>query len=599
VEVSTTAGARRSTPATVSVGASYPDVPLHQLTTTAAVHEALQALLAAPRIGVDTETTGLDPLSDRLRLLQLATPQAVYVLDAFHLDPRALAPLFDDAMTGPTLVGHNLKFDLRFLQRAGLAIPAGARLFDTMLASQLLSAGTRVPHNLAAVAQRALDITLAKEEQRSDWTGALSQDQLCYAALDAAVLLPLADRLRADLEGADLQRVATIEMGALPTIVWLEQTGVPFDKDAWLRLAEAAVAERDAVERDLTALAGTAGLFEGSSTTTWSSPAQVATVLRARGHDVTSVDEAALHQLVDAGEPLAPLLLRYRDAAKRASTYGAAYVAHVHPVTGRIHAGLLQLGSDAGRMSCIKPNLQQVPRQPAYRACIRPEAGRVLVKADYAQIEMRLAAEIAGDTRLIEAFQRGDDLHTVTARTVLGKTDVSKADRQAAKAVNFGLLYGMGAEGLRAYAAQNYGVQWSLQEATTVRARYFAAYRGLHAWHRGQPHTAVDTRTVAGRRRQGITSFTQKLNSPVQGSGADGLKAALGLLWETQRRAPTAAPILVVHDEIVVECDQGAAEEARAWLVDAMTRGMETVLHQAPAEVEATICANWSGEALQ
>jgi len=380
----------------------------------------------------------------------------------------------------------------------------------------------------------------------------------------------------------------------------LMETGVPFDSDGWQRLA--LVAEQDVarVEQDLTLLAATGGLFaNGQSTVKWSSTQQVAALLRERGHAaVTSTEEVVLRQLADEGEPLAPLLLRHREASKRASTYGLDYLKHVHPLTGRIHASFRQLGSEAGRMSATDPNVQQVPRDKAYRACVRPGPGRVLVKADYAQIELRLAAQIAPDERLIEAFQRGVDLHAVTACRVLGKTDVTKSDRQAAKAVNFGLLYGMGAKGLRQYAADEYGVQWTEEEAQTVRGRFFAEYRGLHAWHRSQPDGEVETRTIAGRRRLGVERYTEKLNSPVQGSGADGLKAALGRLWETRHRVPSAAPILVVHDEIVVECDRTQAEEARAWVMDAMRSGMETVLHRVPAEVEATICGDWSGTAL-
>jgi len=575
-----------------------PALPYTMLTTARDVEDMLTTARRAPVVGIDTETTGLDALTDRLRLIQIATADAVYMLDACALDPRLIAPLLQG--DGPLLVGHNLKFDLRFLDSAGIPRPRGHRLFDTMLGAQLLGAGAgpSVRYGLKDVAERALSLTISKDEQRSDWSGTLRPEQLAYAARDAAILPALAERLRGDIDSAGLQRVCDIEMRALPTIAWVEQTGVPFDATAWTRLADAASDELVEVERELTAVTGTGGLFEGSSTVNWGSAPQVATLLRARGHTITSTDEAALLELAEAGEPLAALLLRHRDAAKRASTYGADYLKWGNPRTGRIHASLLQLGSDAGRMSCQKPNLQQVPRDKRYRACFRPGEGRVLIKADYAQIELRLAAEIAGDTRLIEAFQRGDDLHAVTASTVLGKTEVSKADRQAAKAVNFGLLYGMGAEGLRLYAKNEYGVQWSVDEAAAVRAKFFDTYRGLKAWHRRQPDGALDTYTVAGRRRSGITSFTQKLNSPVQGSGADGLKAALGLLGETRSRVLSAAPVNIVHDEIVVECDRDQAEEARAWVMDAMRSGMETVLHRVPAEVEATICSAWSGIAL-
>jgi len=609
-------------PTTITVGASYPDLPVRTLSTVDDVRRALPALLAAPVVGVDTETTrqdneasgldlktaGLDPLRGRIRLVQLATADEVYLLDTNVIDPRVLAPLFDaPAGAGPLLVAQNAAFDVRFLRQAGLATPTGSRLFDTELAARLLSASAfkkgyaPVRHGLGAIAQRVLGLPLDKTAQTSDWSGALTEEQLRYAALDAAILPLLAERLQADLARAGLERVAALEMRALPAVAWLMETGVPFDAEGWCRLALQAEADTARIEQEMTALAGTGGLFAGAHTSVkWSSTQQVAAFLRERGHsDITSTDEAALHQLADAGEPLAPLLLRHREASKRASTYGLDYLKHVHSLTGRIHASFRQLGSEAGRMSATDPNVQQVPRGKAYRACVRPGPGRVLVKCDYAQIELRLAAQIAPDERLVEAFQRGDDLHTVTARRVLGKTDVTKADRQAAKAVNFGLLYGMGAKGLRQYAADEYGVQWTEEEAQTVRGRFFAEYRGLHAWHRGQTDGEVETRTIAGRRRLGVERYTEKLNTPVQGSGADGLKAALGRLWETRDRAPGADPILVVHDEIVVECDRGQADEARAWVVDAMRTGMETVLHRVPAEVEATICADWSGTPLE
>ncbi len=590
-------------PLTVTLGASYPDLPVWALVTQDDIQRALPALMTAPMVAVDTETTGLDPLADRLRLVQLATAAGVYLLDTARVDPRTLAPLFcAPAAGGPLLLAHNSVFDLRFLAQAGLDIPSGARLFDTMLASQLHTASAdkvgaaRLSHGLGALATRLLGLTIDKGGQKSDWTGALSAEQFRYAALDAAVLLPLAQRLQTELLSAGLDRVAALEMGAIPTVAWLMQTGVPFDGEQWAALAGAATDEQAHLEQELTLQADTGGLFPGGpGTLCWSSPQQVAALLRGRGHDVVTTDEATLRQLAEAGEPLAPLLLLHRDASKRASTYGRDYLKHIHPATGRIHAQFLQLGSQAGRMSAATPNVQQIPRSAAYRACVRPGPGRVLIKCDYAQIELRCAAEIAPDERLIAAFERGDDLHTVTAQTVLGKTEVTKADRQAAKAVNFGLLYGMGAPGLRRYAADEYGVSWSGDEAEAVRSAFFAQYRGLRAWHNRQPRSAVDTRTVTGRRRLGVERFTEKLNTPVQGSAADGMKAALGLLWETRHQSPSAAPVLVVHDEIVVECDRGEAEQTREWVRSAMRAGMETVLHRVPAEVEAIVCSDWSG----
>lgn len=219
----------------------------------------------------------------------------------------------------------------------------------------------------------------------------------------------------------------------------------------------------------------------------------------------------------------------------------------------------------------------------------------MLVKADYSQIELRIAAKVARDRRMLAAYQAGEDLHTLTARALLGKAEVTKADRQLAKAVNFGLLYGQGADGLRRYARAGYGVELTAAEAARHRETFFRTYPGLRAWHRSVGEGAVDTRTLAGRRRAGVTRYTEKLNSPIQGSGADGLKRALALLWERRHQCPDAFPVLFVHDEIVVECDAERAEEAAVWLRAAMVDGMAPLVAPAPVEVEVSGGPTWGG----
>jgi len=188
----------------------------------------------------------------------------------------------------------------------------------------------------------------------------------------------------------------------------------------------------------------------------------------------------------------------------------------------------------------------------------------VLIKADYAQIELRLIAEIAGDDAMKKAFIDGVDLHALTATHVNGGgaiEDVTTDDRQMAKAVNFGLIYGMGAPRLADYARSSYGVDMDEATASEVRASYFRAYPGLRRWQRLQGRLK-ETRTVSGRRRafEGDGHYTGKLNSPVQGTGADGLKLALIRLWET-RDTVDAYPVLTVHDEIVVEAPADIHED--------------------------------------
>src|SRR5262249_14699664 len=218
--------------------------------------------------------------------------------------------------------------------------------------------------------------------------------------------------------------------------------------------------------------------------------------------------------LAAVDHPLAALLRAHRSASKRVSTYGSEWAGKAYH-DGRLFAGWKQIGADPGRMVCSSPNLQNLPRDPRYRRCIVAPPGRVLIKADYSQIELRIAARISGDKALLDAYARGLDVHTLTAQRILGKEEVTKADRQTAKSLNFGLLYGMGAKGLRAYALSNYGVELTEDEARGYREAFFDTYAGLRRWHRSVPEAPADTRTLTGRRRQGVARFTEKLNTPV------------------------------------------------------------------------------------
>jgi DNA polymerase-1 len=180
---------------------------------------------------------------------------------------------------------------------------------------------------------------------------------------------------------------------------------------------------------------------------------------------------------------------------------------------------------------------------------------------------------------------------------VLGIQEVTKQHRQLAKALNFGLLYGMGAKGFRVYARSNYGLDLSEEEAGRYGQAFFRNYPGLAAWHRRVGRSGkhmVETRTLAGRRRLGVERWTEKLNTPVQGTGADGLKLALALLWERRGEVPGASPVLVVHDEIVVECDTDQAEAVAAWLRQAMRDGMPW-LDPVPVEVQVKTAPTWGG----
>jgi DNA polymerase-1 len=404
--------------------------------------------------------------------------------------------------------------------------------------------------------------------------------------------VPLYAALAQKVEATGLERAAEIETRALPAFVWLARSGVAFDRATWDSLTrEAEQAAQELAARLDAAAPPRPGFLVKDGAWDWNSPQQVKAAFEAAGIKLDSTEDEAL---AGVDHPMAALLRDYRVAQKRVTTYGK----HARE-DGRIYAAWNQLGSVAGRTSCSSPNLQQVPRDPRYRRCFVAPPGRVLVKADYSQLQLRIAARIAGDEAMLDAYARGEDLHTRTARQLTGKAEVSKADRQLAKAVNFGLLFGLGAKGLRGYARSNYGLDLSEAEAQRYRQAFFAAYPGLARWHRRAGASAAkECRTLAGRRRllDARTPYTHRLNSPVQGTEADGAKLAMALLWERRGQCPGAFPVLFCHDEIVVEADAGRVEAAAAWLRQAMLDSMVPMLAPVLVEVEVRVGATWGGD---
>jgi DNA polymerase I len=573
------------------------------IATPSQLDAALPILIAAPTLALDTETTGLDPLTDDVRLVQFFLPDCVYVIDLATIPVAQLIPIF---RTQKRWIGHNLKFDLKFLMASHVP-PLTGELVDTMLCSQLLYAGTPEgtlsKSGLAVVVARELGVTLEKALQTSDWSQALRPEQLHYAARDVSVLWPLADALMTKLEGAGLAHVAQLEGACTPALALMELNGLPIDAVQWQAMTAAEERRLVEVSSAMAALLhGQGRNLSGDCTVNWDSHKQILALLQARGHAIETTDATTL-RLLRTADPLIPLLLEYREASKRISTYGEAWLRKLHPVTGRLHPDYLQLGSQAGRMSCQRPNVQQVPRESQYRRAIRAPEGQVLIKADYSQIELRIAAMMAEDETMLQAFQAGKDLHVVTGAAVMKvpESEVTAAHRQISKSLNFGLLYGMGVDRLRAYAESTYGVALTEDEAARHRGQFFATYTGLRRWHQQtgdqlKRASSVDTRTLAGRRRLQVDKFTELLNTPVQGSGADGLKGALGRLFQHRADAPTAKLVAAVHDEIVVECPVQQADATAAWVITHMQAAMEQIVKgSVPIVVETNIGQTWAG----
>lgn len=652
------------------------DFALVRVEDEVALKRMMRELFTHTRFGFDVETaraeglsdeeegrlkTALDPYRARLRLVQIAVPGTVYVVDVWKTgqDLEWLKRLFDHAQQ---IISHNQEFDLRIVAARGVVMPSGVKLFCTMIADTLVTAGDRTArHSLGVVVPRWLGVGIDKGEQRSDWSRlTLTAEQIEYAARDSYILLPLADRLQEEIIQARLDRVFSLEMGALPAIATMRLEGVGFDRDSWMKLAREAEANCDEVEEalgrfldvkvapkstrqmraalleyghdvELNELEAACGGARFKPFKTQKAlkemldelmiklkKEEVVDIVKGRvnlassdqrvellnkigekcGFEVENADEDTLKAL-EGKHPAIPYFLRLAKATKLATTYGEEFLQYVNPVTKRLHADWRQLGTQSGRMSCGE-GMQQIPGDKRYRGCFtapdRKGKKRKLIKADYSQIELRIAAVVFRDQRMLQAYNAHEDLHRLTAALVLDKDikDVTDADRKIAKSLNFGLLYGMGARKLRIYAKTNYGVDMTEEQAQQFREKWLLAYQGVQIAHRAVRSGVEDVRTLAGRRRIGVERYSEKLNTPIQGTGADGTKAALKRLWEDRERFPTAFPVLIVHDEIVVECDEDDAEACKEWLVNHMVAGMAEVLKGVPIEVEAQVANSWA-----
>ena len=266
---------------------------------------------------------------------------------------------------------------------------------------------------------------------------------------------------------------------------------------------------------------------------------------------------------------------------------------------GYVKASYMQLGADTGRMSSIKPNNQQIPRDSEFRQCVEAPKGWKIVDADFSQMELRLAAALANDENMIQAFIRGEDLHDYTAEQM-------GCDRQIAKSANFGLLYGAGAEGLRNYAGSS-GVLMTLEEATKVRDNWLHTYKGVHAWQNKNYQIAknsngnewAETRIPLSNMRRylkgDLNRVTVRCNTPIQGAGAAILKCALGNLWtevkvcgEDKVRIAAA-----VHDELILLVKEQFADAWARKLKDIMENAESKWLGRVPAVAEVSVGNTW------
>jgi DNA polymerase-1 len=592
------------------------------VTTPEALDRWLSTLANAPAFAFDTETTSVD--AQRAELVGVsfaAEPGHAAYVPVGHDYPgtppqlpldqvlAGLKPLLEDPAR-PKIAQHG-KFDLNVLTRYGIEIAGFA--YDTMLESYVLNS-TATLHNMDALAKKYLGVDtilysdVAGKGAKQIGFSQVGLDEACaYAAEDADITLRLHQALWPKLQAEPgLQRVFNeIEMPLAPVLARMERCGVLIDAALLRKQSSELGHAMIRLQQEVHALAGRPFSLD--------SPKQLAQILfEERGLPIKhrtpggqpSTNEEALEELAELDE-LPRKILEYRSLAKLKSTYTDKLPELINPATGRVHTSFHQAVAATGRLSSSDPNLQNIPiRTPEgrrIRQAFTAPPGWLVLAADYSQIELRIMAHLSADAGLTRAFQQGQDIHRATAAEVFGKTpeEVSSNERRAAKAINFGLIYGMSAFGLGRQLGIGRG------QAQDYVDLYFSRYPGVREYMESTRRKAREdgfVETVFGRRlylpeirgksfaaRQGAERAA--INAPMQGTAADIIKRAMIEIDRWLAPHPVEIRMLLqVHDELVFEIREDRLAHYRDGIAQRMTAAADLAV---PLVVDVGIGANW------
>jgi DNA polymerase-1 len=607
--------------ASVAPGPSMPR-DYHKIVSQEALDVWLAKLAAAPLISFDTETDSLDYMQARIVGLSFAVApgEAAYLplghdyAGAPHQLDRekvlaAFKPLLEDAAR-PKL-GHHLKYDAHVLANYGIELTG--QQFDSMLESYVLnSVATR--HDMDSTVEKYLGVkTIRFEDVAGKGAKQITFNQVDvdraaeYSAEDADVTLQLHLKLWPQIEASPALKSVyeTIEQPLVPVLYRMERAGVLVDREL-LKIQSSELAAR-MQELQSQAHAEAGGVFNVDS------PKQLQEILfgklgipvmRKTPTGQPSTAEDVLEELA-ASYPLPKLILEYRGVAKLKSTYTDNLPKQIDAVTGRIHTSYHQAVAATGRLSSTDPNLQNIPIRTQEGRRIRQAfiapPGHSLVAADYSQIELRIMAHLSGDASLLQAFAEDRDVHQATAAEVFATplSAVSADQRRSAKAINFGLMYGMSAFGL----ARQLGI--GRGEAQKYMDVYFERYPGVKRYMEDTRRRARETgfvETVFGRRlylpeiqsrNQALRQYAERsaINAPMQGTAADIIKRAMIAVdgWVQSSRIP-ARLIMQVHDELVLEVADEAVDSIVGQLRDHMAQAAQLAV---PLKVDVGVGRNW------
>ncbi len=602
--------------------AAVPDIDIEVVDTAEKLDALVADLAAAEVIAFDTETTSTDKIAAELVGISLSVrPGSGYYIPVGHDQGRQL-PLesvieaLRPAMTDPGVpkIAHNMKYDYIMLARYGIRVhPIG---FDTMIADWLRDPGSR-NLGLKKLAWVRLDSEMTEiKDLIGSGKKQITMAQVpiaraaAYASDDAEVVLRLLPLLEADVREVHAEKLLReIELPLVPVLADMEMAGIGLDVD-FLRGMSDELATRLA-ELEANVFGAVGEPFNLNSTQQLSDalfnklqiPPPGGTRKTASGFYSTAVD--VLEALQDDYEVVG-WIMTYREVAKLKSTYVDALPGQVNPGSGRVHTSYSQTGSVTGRIASSDPNLQNIPIRTEMGRRIRrafvADPGNVLLAVDYSQVELRIAAHMSEDAAMIAAFKDGQDIHAATAAAIynLPLSEVDRSQRRHAKAINFGLIYGMSPFGLTRTT------DLTLAEAEDFVEAYFQRFPGVKRYLDGMRRTAAEqgyVETLLGRRRyfpvlktgtnavQRARAEREAINAPIQGTAADIMKIAMLAIPPALGKAGLSARMLLqVHDELVFECPQEEAEETSALV----RRIMESAFRlKVPLSTEAKAGSDW------
>lgn len=599
----------------ISLGAEDVGLPrpnYEYITTEEGARKALSYIDRYPTIAIDTETTGLDPYKAKWSLLQIGTQDKSFVFDVRYdtehssINPKMFNDLFTDNSKDKLV--QNAAYDMKIIKRnTGVYLN---NVYDTMLAEQLLGLGLNFNKaGLAALVEKYIGLVMPKEPRGTfmDYGQVFSEYQLVYAANDVVVLPTIRDIQIDKIRKEGLSNVFDLECRFLVPLCEMELNGICIDVERWRKIMHEVELEKDIlkaqVQASLDKLCPQTTLFGVSLTNVDSNP-QLKKALLSMGLELESVDSKALE--LYRGLPVIDSLLGYRKANKLISTYAEPLIAKINEYTGRLHTDFKQMVS-TGRLSSSNPNLQNIPRKQKFRSCFVAKEGYSLVTADMSGAELRILGNLSKDPIFIESYASGQDLHTRTASEVFGvpynEVAKNKEMRNAAKAINFGLCYGMSAAGLAAR------LNIKKKEAETMIGKYFDRYKGIKKYLDKAAKDAVTNRfstTVSGRKRyysvppydhpdrkkiQGSIE-RQGMNAGIQGANADTIKESLILLVD-RLNGYDARIVLTVHDEVIVEVADSQKYEVSKIVSQSLIDGFGKYFSTIPMETEALIGKSW------